>query len=385
MNFRSVAREVRRTFDSHEPLVKVSISRANLIDNLNAYKKRYPDLAFAPVLKSNAYGHGLVVIAQLLDTEKVSFFMVDSFYEARTLRRNDVRTKIVVMGYVRPEEIATSRLRGTEYALVDIEQLRQLTKIARKPVRVHMKIDTGMHRHGILPEQLPEASTLLHSNKNLRLVGVGSHFADADNPDPEHTLQQISLWNTVVKKLEYEFPTIEYRHIAATKGVPLSAEANANVARLGIGLYGFDTSPEGTTFLKPVLEMSSGLSSIREIPPGDSVGYNATFTATRPMRIATVPVGYFEGVDRRLSNKGSMLVHGKKCPIVGRVSMNMSSLDVTNVPEATQGDRVVVISRDPQDPNSIENIVKAIQTPEYKETEYVILIHIPMHLKRVVE
>jgi alanine racemase len=381
MNIRTFARSLKRSFDSHRPLVEVGISRENLLHNLNAYKKKYPHLKFAPVLKSNAYGHGLGVIAEILDKEDIAFLMVDSYYEARALRRIGICSRILILGYVRPEEIALSNLPHIDYGVTDIEQLRELARIIRKPTHIHMKIDTGMHRQGILPNELDDAIKLITSQPHLQLVGTCSHFADADNAESDaHTQAQVIVWNKASEKLQVAFPSIEYRHIAATKGVAFGDAAHTNVGRLGIGLYGFDTSPDGSTELKPVLEMRSIITSLRDVPPGDFVGYNATLVADKPMKIATVPVGYFEGADRHLSNIGSMLVHGNAAGVAGRVSMNMSSLDVTGIPDVKRGDQVMVISRNPNDQNSVENIARLSET-----TPYVVLVHIPQHLKRVVD
>ncbi len=385
MNLRSLARSLKQRLDPHEPLITVSISRDNLLHNLHTYQAQYPDLKFAPVLKSNAYGHGLTTIATLLDREDIAFFMVDSYFEARALRRHGIRSRIVIMGYVPPEEILRNDLPNTDYAVTALEQLETLAKDATQPIRLHIKLDTGMHRQGIVPADLASALDLLKRNSCLELVGVASHFADADNPNPKNTLGQIDVWNTASAAVAHAFPHLEYRHLAATKGVPMSTKANANVARLGIGLYGFDTSPEGTTDLTPVMEVRTRISSIRTVPAGDFVGYNATYTAPSERRVATLPLGYYEGLDRRLSNKGSVLVRGVACPIVGRVSMNISSIDVSAVPDAKPGDEVIIISRNSSDPNSIENSAKLVSTPDYTETPYVILTQIPAHLKRIIE
>ncbi len=386
MNLRTFARSIKRSFESHKPLVEVGISRANLLHNLSVYEETYPKMQFAPVLKSNAYGHGLTVIAELLDKKDIAFFMVDSYFEARTLRKAGIKSRILILGYVRPEEIASSRLKHIDYGIIDFEQLRTLAHKVRKPTRIHLKIDTGMHRQGILPEDLEDAIDLIKSQPHLELVGICSHFADADNPrSNEHTLKQVEVWNATAKELLLEFPDIEYRHIAATKGVSFGDAAHTNVARLGIGLYGFDTSPSGSSELKPVLEMRSLITSLRDVPEGDFVGYNATFIAKHPMKVATVPVGYFEGVDRRLSNIGSMQVDDEACGLVGRISMNMSSIDVSSVPEAAEGDEVIVISRNPQAPNSISYMAELLAADKYIETAYVLLVHIPQHLRRIVD
>lgn len=385
MSLRTSLRKLRRKLTGYTPLVEVSISKENLLHNFRTYKKRYPEMTFAPVLKSNAYGHDLGTVARLLDREHVAFFMVDSYYEAYRLRRAGIRSNIVVMGYVRPEDIARSRLRNVDFAITDLEQLRALCAIVRHPIRIHLKIDTGMHRQGIPFAFLSHAEDLIKGQPRLELVGIASHFADADGEDEAFTQKQIEVWSASAKELMYAFPSIEYRHIAATKGIRFGSETHTNVARLGIGLYGFDTSPTQGAPLRPVLEVRTLISTIREISAGESVGYNATFTADVPMKVATVPVGYYEGIDRRLSSKGAMLVDGVVCPIVGRVSMNMTCIDVSDVPDVEQGDEVVAISRQPEHPNSVSNITRAVSGGGYTETEYVILTHIAPHLERVVE
>ena len=380
MTLRSLAHRILQKFDPHAPLVEVGISRAALLHNLAAYRTRYPDLAFAPVLKSNAYGHGLATIAKLLDTQGMEFFMVDSYYEARTLRAAGIRTRIVIIGYVQPKEILHTHLRDVDFAIIDIEQLREVATRAKRSLRLHIKLDSGMHRQGILPEQLAEAIELLHANPRLEVVGICSHFADAESADRTNTDIQIARWNDMRKTMLVAFPSIQHIHFAATKGIKRAEEIGVNVVRLGIGLYGFDTSLEGDMSLQPVLELRSLISSLRSIPAGEFVGYNALYRATGKRTIATVPLGYYEGIDRDVSNSGSMQVRGKVAPIAGRVSMNMSSIDVTDIPEARRGDCVVGISRHHEDPNSVRAMAKLAGT-----TPYVILVHIPQHLKRVVE
>lgn len=380
MNIRPLVRKIRRALTGYAPLITISISRERLLHNFRAYKERYPSMGIAPVLKSNAYGHGLEIVARILDREGIAFFMVDSLYEATVLRRVGIQSRIVVMGYVRPEYIARSSVRDTEYAVVDIEQLRTLARLATSPVRIHLKLDTGMHRQGILPADVSEAIGLIRANQYLRVTGIATHLADADNKDAAFTKTQLAAWNDTATMLDAAFPSIEYRHAAATKGALWSATHPMNVLRLGMGLYGYDSSPEAGMALTPALSMRTSITSARAIPAGDTVGYNSTFVATRPSRIATVPVGYYEGIDRGLSNKGSLLVRGVACPIAGRVSMNMTSIDVTDVPDTAPGDEVLVISHTPEDPNSVRSMALLADT-----TPYVILAHLPSHLYRTEE
>lgn len=378
--FRRLFRKITRMLSTHEPLITVSISRERLLHNLHTYQSAYPDLKVAPMLKSNAYGHGLCLVAELLDREDIAFFAVDSYFEARRLREGGIRTKILVMGYVRPEYIARNGLYDTEYAITDLEQLREVSRAAERPVRLHMKLDTGMHRNGILETDLVEAIELVRANPNLIVSGICSHLADADNHDASFSQSQLGVWERCVAQLKTAFPSLQYRHISATKGARFSKNASMNTVRVGMGLFGCDTSPHADLPLSPVLSMRSFITSIREISTGESVGYNGTFVAQRASRIATVPVGYHEGIDRGLSNRGMYSVRSTLCPIAGRVSMNMSSIDVTDIPDASRGDEIVVISNTSKDPHSIQSMARTIDT-----SPYVLLAHIPEHLARIVE
>ncbi|HUQ30221.1 MAG TPA: alanine racemase, partial [Candidatus Paceibacterota bacterium] len=243
-----------------------------------------------------------------------------------------------------------------------------------------LELDSGMHRLGVTKEQLKEAISLLQNHPHIQVVGTYTHLGDADSTVSPLTDRQRAAWSEMEPVVRASFPTISVRHFAATKGVRFGNESGATTARLGIGLYGLDTSPGNTLPLKPVLELRTVVSSVREVPTGENVGYNATFTAARPTKIATLPIGYFEGVDRRLSNTGSMLVHEQPAPIAGRVSMNMTSLDVTDIPNVRPGDTVIAISRDPAAINSVRSI--ATQT---NRIPYDVLVHVPPHLRRVVE
>lgn len=380
MEFLRILRSLQKRLSPHRPLVEVGIKKANLLHNLRTYQAAYPNVRIAPVLKSNAYGHDLGLTARLLDREDIAFFMVDSLYEARRLRAAGVRSRIVVMGYVRPVDPMRSRLRDVDFAVTDLAQLQEIASILTRPARFHLKLDTGMHRQGILPAELKEAMRLIKSNENLSLVGLASHLADADGEDDAFSDAQVETWNEMVREVEAQFPTIEFRHLAATKGVRFAEAGRTNVARVGIGLYGYDTAPHGARAVRPVLELRSFIASIREIPEGDHVGYNATYTATRPTKIATVPVGYYEGYDRRLSNQGSMRVRETDVPVAGRISMNMSTIDVTDAEGVSRGDTVTVISRDPAHANSVASLAMRCATIPYE-----LLVHIPPHLRRVVE
>lgn len=357
--------------DSSSSLIMISLSRSALLNNLNEFKKLAPQGQIIPVLKSNAYGHGIHLIAQELEKERLPFFAIDSYFEAENLRNEGIKTPLLIIGYVRPETINSSKLKNISYVITSLESLKSI----KSKTRVHLKIDTGMKRQGILPEEKETAATLIKNNPLITLEGICSHFADADGPDATFTMKQITEWNKSVDYFKKEFLDLKYWHISQSAGHAYK-EASANISRLGIGLYGL-TDFQGLN-LKPVLEMKTIITGVKKIKAGDLVGYNGTFTAQHDMTIATIPVGYYEGVDRRLSNKGFVKIGNAFCPIVGRVSMNITTVDVSEIPDVKIGDEVIVMSRNKQDKNSIENMAQECGTISYEGT-----VKIPEQLKRV--
>lgn len=364
---------------NYTPLIKVLIYKDNLLHNLHAFQKAFPNIHIAPVLKSNAYGHGLTQIAEILNNENVPFLCVDSYYEALALRAKGIRTPILVIGYTPIENLKNKPPKNIAFSVISLEELKQVGKTINSHRSFHLKFDTGMHRHGILPEELPEALKIIRQNKNIKVEGAFSHFADADTSNSELTKTQIESWNKIADTIQKELPEIKYLHLAATAGSAHTGEINANAIRLGLGLYGMDKIPNRNLNLKPILEMKTKISSIRRIAQGEQVGYSATFRAPRDMTIATIPAGYYEGIDRRLSNKGFVQVENTPCPIIGRVSMNISSIDVSSIPNREMGTPVTVISKNPENENSIQNMARLAET-----TPYIILVHLPAHLRRVV-
>lgn len=372
---RSIFRKWRKAHNSYIPLVEVRISKNALVSNYEAFSGRTKQIA--PVLKSNAYGHGLVEVAQVLDSRKeLPFFVVDSYFEALTLRNEGIQSPILVIGYTKDTNILNDPIPNTAYTIHSLDQLESLSN-ANKPITIHLKIDTGMHRHGIMPEEIGRACEIIKNTPHITLEGVASHLSDADGTSTEYTDKQVAIWNDAVTNIKEQINTIKYFHLAQTAGSFDTNKANANVLRLGIGLYGYIFNPRDSITLKPALELHTVVSSIKTLKQGESIGYNNTFTAPNDMKIATLPVGYFEGLDRRLSNKGSILINGSQCPIIGRVSMNITSVDVSALETVNRDDGVTVISGNINHPNSVSKIAEVCDC-----TAYEVLIHIPSHLRR---
>ncbi|MEI8249356.1 MAG: alanine racemase [Candidatus Taylorbacteria bacterium] len=372
----------RRRFP-YTPLITVEVSKSRLLHNLHQFQRVAPHGMVAPVLKSNAYGHGLMEVAHILEGEKgIPFWIVDSYFEAVALRAKGFKTPLLIIGYSRPDTIERSRLRDTIFTVTSLDTLRSIENIERH-LKIHLKIDTGMHRQGILPQDIDTAITMIASNPLIRLEGICSHLSDADNIDPSWTEGQIHTWNSIVKKFKGAFPLIKYVHLSATDGHRFSQEIHANVSRLGIGLYGL---VDGDSFkpaldLKPVLEMKTIITDIKKIHANDTVGYGNSFKAEKDMTLGLIAAGYFEGIDRRLSNKGAVLVNHSQvtAPIIGRVSMNITSIDVTHISGVKVGTHVTVISHDHTKPNSIQHMAQLCNTIPYD-----IAVHIAPSLKRVI-
>jgi alanine racemase len=372
----------------YETLIKIEISESRLLNNLKEFAALAPGNRIAPVLKSNAYGHGLLEVAQILQNARkttgvnIPFFVVDSYFEAVALRAKGIKNHLLIIGYTRPETITRSRLFKSSFTVASLETLRSIGS-PRHFIRIHLKLDTGMRRQGILPEEIDEAIQIIKNNPSLYLEGICSHLSDSDNLDQSFSETQIGIWNNAVRKIKNFFPNIKYIHLCATYGHKFSNECDANVSRLGIGLYGLadGTSISPKLNILPVLGMKTIITGTKKLKAGETVGYNNTFQAQKDMVIATIPVGYYEGLDRRVSNSGSVLLGSERIPsnIVGKVSMNITTIDITKIKNAKIGTPVVVISNDPKDANSINSMAK-----KYNEITYELAVHIPAHLKRIV-
>lgn len=362
-------RKLRRSLRVHKPVITIEVNRNAILKNLKLMQSLAPNWEIAPVLKSNAYGHDLVLVAEILKDEHVPFFCVDSYPEAERIRKAGIKKSILIMGHSPAETIERNRLKNISFVVFSLEQLRNL-----KRGNVHVKFDTGMHRQGVLFSDIDKVLDIL-KKRNIKIEGVMSHFAESEKPDSKLTQLQLERWNKIVEKFQEDFP-VKYYHCANSGGFGYADKINANVGRSGIALYGINPGNLDVK-LQPALKMKSIVSEIREIEVGESVGYGGTFIAERKSKIATVPLGFFEGLNRKLSGKGIFTINNQVAPLVGRVSMNISSCDITDL-EVNLGDVVTAISDNPEDKNSVENIAKISETLPYE-----ILVNIPPHLRRV--
>ena len=361
----------------YQTLNTIEISKKNLLQNYKYLFLVDKKVKIAPVLKSNAYGHGLVQTAKILegcDDYQIPFFCVDSLYEAYELLKANVKTKILVMGYTNPENLKIKKL-PFSFAVYDLETVRVLNKYQAN-CGIHIFVDTGMNREGIQLEDLPKFLEELKLYKNLNVEGLMSHFASADEPKDSLNKKQFNNF-TYVRRIVRKFVfKPKWIHIQNSDALASHTRyVNVNTARVGLALYGISNNPN----LKPVLTFKSKIIQIKKLRIGDIVGYGGTFTAKKPMVLGVLPLGYFDGVDRRLSNKGFVIVNGQSCKIIGRVSMNITTIDLTKIPNPQIDQEALVYSSNPQDKNSIQNTARIC-----KSIPYDILIHLSASTKRVI-
>ncbi len=308
------------------------------------------------VIKANGYGHGLVPVARALAPE-VERFLVYSGEEALALRAAGIELPLVVLGPVEPGALAALHRARIAITLWDegafARDVARVAAAAGRAFPVHVKIDTGVTRLGLDCARAAGALSAYGREPWLDLAGVYTHLAAAEELESEFTRGQLAAFEKALAPVTGELRARgTLRHTAATAAAILFPQSRLDLVRAGIGLYGIWPSPEtqaaarGAIDLEPALSWTSELVVVREVEAGRSVGYGCTFHTERPSRIGVVPIGYAEGVPRALSNRGAMLVGGTRVPIVGRVCMDMSFVDVTDVPQARAGSRVTLIGRD---------------------------------------
>ncbi len=357
---REARKFIRRLADNHyQPLNRIELNTQHLLHNVRLIQKLNPGHSIIPVVKANAYGHGLLQIAEMLNRADCSFLAVDGYFEAAQIR-DITRHRVLVMGYIRPANARLLDTKRCSFVVQDIAGLRALG-VLKRPVRVHLELNTGMYRLGLTPNELTEYLSTLKSYPNLQLEGVMTHLADADNGGSNtFTTKQVKLFDQTVGHILAQGFKPAFFHIAQTAGSTKVHSRYANAVRLGIGLYGINPlQPSDEHFkdlvgLQPVLGLKSTIIKVYDLKKGDRVSYNGIFTAPHSMRIGILPLGYYEGLPRALSNKGCVTGGKKQLPIVGRICMNHTIIDLKDT-QLWVGDEVVVIDDDILQPNSLQS------------------------------
>lgn len=324
------------------------------------------------VVKADGYGHGEIAVSKAV-YDKVTGYAVATLDEAVNLRKNGIDKPILVLGYIDPDEFEELVRYNVSATIFDVETAERLSETAVKlgmTAYCHIKVDTGMRRIGLEPDSLGVAVVKrIKSMDGLSAVGIFTHFAASDEADKTWAKQQLERFRIFLDELEKEGITFEYRHCANSAAVIDMPEANMDMVRLGIAMYGMYPSEEvkkNNVLLLPALELKSHITMVKEIPQGEMVSYGGIFKTERITKLATVSVGYGDGYPRALSSKGYVLVKGKKAPIVGRVCMDQMMVDVTDIEGVTRADTVTLIGKDGDECITVEEISDLAGTFNYE-------------------
>jgi alanine racemase len=331
--------------------------------NLRVVRKHAGAARVWAVLKADAYGHGAPAVARTLERARVDGFCVALLEEGIELREAGIGAPILVMGghYGSAHEEVVAR--GLTPVVYDLEQVASFARLVRSglaagPIDVHLKVDTGMARLGVTLRDLPALAAGLERFPEVRVRGLMTHLACADAADGEGTREPMLRFEEAAGILARHGVRPESRH-AANSAAILRGDALLDAVRPGLALFGVAPrvgSEPLTRELRPVMRVRTEILALRDVPPGAAVGYGATWTAARPSRIATIPMGYADGLSRHLGNRGRVLVRGTRAPIVGAVSMDMAMIDVTGIDGARVRDEVVVLGGQ-EGPNGRASIV----------------------------
>lgn len=340
------------------------------VDNLMALTKE--NTGALAVVKADGYGHGDVAVAKAV-AQKVTGYAVATLDEAVNLRENGVKKPILVLGYVDSYEfdiLVSHEITATVFDVETAQLLADAARVQKKQAHCHIKVDTGMRRIGLEPDENGIAIVKqITALKELSADGIFTHFAASDETDKTSAEHQFKLFTDFTGRLEKEGIHFTYRHCANSAAVIDMPQVDLDMVRLGIAMYGMYPSDEvkkEKVELFPALDLKSHVTMVKEIPAGEKVSYGGTFTTTRTTKLATVSVGYGDGYPRALSSKGYVLVRGQKAPIVGRVCMDQMMVDVTDIENVTRADIVTLIGKDGDAEITVEEIAALAGTFNYE-------------------
>ncbi len=352
----------------HWPTV-AEIDLAAIVHNLRSLRGLTPaGTVMIAVVKADAYGHGAVPVSRALAESGAEYLAVACVGEAVELDEAGVDGRVLVMGAPVPGDAEEMVARKFECVISSLDQAEHLHATARQrhvQIGVHVKFDTGMGRVGFAAADHLEVMHALQQMESLRIEGVMTHLPSADEEDEaEFTRAQLANFGAIRGALEAAGFEVPLWHAANTAGIVGFSEAHCNAIRPGIGLYGCYPSQEmpQPVALRQAMTWKTEIARIRNMPVGDTVSYGRTWRAERPSRIALLSVGYADGYDRRLSNRGEVLVRGRRAPVVGRVCMDMTMVDVTDIPDASEGDEVVLLGAQDEDAISIGEMAALLNT-----------------------
>ena len=351
----------------HTRRVYAKVDLDAIVSNMKAMKALLPEqTGMLGVVKADAYGHGAVPVARAIEPY-VSGFAAATAEEAVQLRKAGLKGLILVLGVTFPEDFEDLIRWDIRPAVFEWEQAEALSRLAllcHKVLHIHLAVDTGMSRIGMKPgEEALELVKRVSCLKGIRIEGIFTHFSRADEKDLSCTEEQLNAFEAFDRQLREQEIRIPLRHCSNSAAIVGGLSSNQlELCRAGIALYGIYPSGEvrkDLAALTPALELISCVSCLRDIGPGTAVSYGGTFVADRPMRIATIPVGYGDGYPRSLSGKGAVLIHGQRAPILGRICMDQFMVDVSYIPDVRNFDEAVLLGFQGGEHISVEEIAEA--------------------------
>ncbi len=335
-----------------------------IVHNLNIIQETIGAASVCAVIKANAYGHGDVEVAKKLEQCGIPWLAVALVEEGIRLRKNGVKSPILVLGGALGNDYDTLIEHQLTPTIFSLEHLKELHLAAGDQDKAfHLKIDTGMARLGLRTHELPEFLEQLTHYTNLRLEGVLTHLANADNRDHERNQTQLEAFNAALAIIEEAGLSPKWRHVTNSAGTLTLPDPEGNLVRVGLALYGLDpVTPRTDARLIPAMSWQTSVIHIKTIQPGDRVSYGGQWTAPEQSRIATLPVGYADGYPRSLATRAEVLIRGQRAPIVGNICMDLCMVDITGVADAKMGDEVVLLGAQG------DEIISAYELASWAET-----------------
>lgn len=367
----------------------VSIMRSDIIAQINIERLMHncntiralcgPNVRLCATMKGNAYGHGIAIVAPTLQACGVDFAAVATLQESVELRNAKWQHPILVLGNVLAvpdERELRERVRAVvkHHVALTIGDKATIATLARHelaaPIEVHIKVDTGMGRLGCLPSDAAGLVAACRRSPNLRITGIFSHFATADEPNPEYAHKQIAAFRDILDQLKNDLPPGTIRHMANSAATLSLPESHFDMVRPGIAFYGYHSSSHLAEYatLLPSMRVVSHVTAVKELPEGAGVGYGLTYRTRRKTRIGIIPIGYCDGYPRALSNATVVSTPGGDVPVIGRVSMDQIAVDMTDRQELRLGSEIVLITDEPDRPNSVATLARQLGTIPYEIT-----------------
>ncbi len=353
-------------------MVDLAVDLAALEHNYRQLRRLCdPQVKMLVVIKADAYGHGLLPVARKLAAVGADYLGVGSLDEGIILRRADIALPVLLLLGILPEEAEQAVAADLDVALFRLDVAQALAAAAAlqgKKARVHLKVDTGMGRLGVLPDEVLPFLAGLKKLHHLEVMGLISHLAVADLEDKTYTYKQLQKFTSLVdaaRQAGWKLPLTHISNSAALWDLP---EAHLGLVRPGLMLYGSSPSPGRPlpVEIKPVMSLAAQILQVKRLPPGSSISYGCTYTTPDWCDLAVLPVGYCNGYSRLFSNRGQVLIHGRRAPIRGRVCMNLTMAEVTGIPEVKPGERAVLLGQDQGEVLSAEELAEWAQTISYE-------------------